>query len=330
MRALGALLLASLAFAAPAFADETPPWSVGVTDEAKTKAQGLLDEGNQLFVENRFLDALEKYTAAVELWNHPAIRFNIVRALIGLDRTVEAADNLELALKYGKEPMTDAIFQEAKAYQKLLAGQIANVSVSCTQAETKVSLDGQSFLSCPGTKRARLRPGKHMIVGERPGHLTLTKEVVALPAQDETIDVSLVDINKATVTQRRWATWKPWAVVGGGGALLLVGGLLQWRARADLDQYEATIAIECAMGCRPGEASASTLALEDRALLENRLAIATMVTGGIAVAAGVALVFLNRPREVLDEQLYRREMERTQITAITGNGQVGLGVRGSF
>jgi hypothetical protein len=322
-------LTASVAYADDS-AGETP-WSQGVSDENKAKAQVLLDAGNQLFVDNRFAEALEKYQAAVALWDHPAIRFNIVRALIGLDRPVEAAENLEQSLRYGKAPLTDAIYAEARAYQKLLAGQIANVQISCAQSGAKISLDGATFLdACPGTKRARLRPGKHLVVGELAGHLTKTLEVLALPAQEESIDVKLIDLSHATVSRRHWDVWKPWAIAGGGAALAALGGLLQWRAAADMDQYEATLALECPAGCDPGEVSPSTGRLESRAVVENRIAIGAMITGGAVAAAGIALVVLNRPREVLDDAMYRREAERTSVTALISDQAIGVGVRGAF
>src|SRR6185312_506210 len=80
------------------------PWAVGVSDAQKAQAQKILEEGNQLFLKKDYAQALDKYKAAVAVWDHPAIRFNIVRCLIQLDRPVDASDNLALALKYGAAP----------------------------------------------------------------------------------------------------------------------------------------------------------------------------------------------------------------------------------
>src|SRR5690242_4927842 len=80
------------------------PWTKGVTPEQKEKAQALLGEGNQLFLDAKYLDALAKYREAVALYDHPQIRFNITRCLINLDRKTEAYENIEAALKYGKVP----------------------------------------------------------------------------------------------------------------------------------------------------------------------------------------------------------------------------------
>src|SRR5436190_14285543 len=98
MRHLAQSLLAVLVMAATAHADEpaTPqapqaPWAVGVSAEAKITAQGHLERGNALFLERKYSEALEAYRQALAAWNHPAIRFNMVRCLIFLERPVEAS-----------------------------------------------------------------------------------------------------------------------------------------------------------------------------------------------------------------------------------------------
>ena len=119
----------------PAHADDTAaPWSQGVSADQKAAAHKLLEEGNAQFLEHHYADALDSYRRAVAKWDHPAIRFNIVRCLIQLDRPAEASENLEAALKYGKTPLEDAVYAEAIAYQKLLANQTGELEVSCAQA----------------------------------------------------------------------------------------------------------------------------------------------------------------------------------------------------
>jgi hypothetical protein len=106
-------------------AQNVDPWSVGVTDDQKATAQGLLEDGNALFLRSDWTGALAKYTEAVGVWDHPAIRFNMVRCLIQLERHVEAYDNLKLALQYGAAPLEDAVYTEALSYEKLLENEIA-------------------------------------------------------------------------------------------------------------------------------------------------------------------------------------------------------------
>src|SRR4051794_24436830 len=109
LRVLATVVLVSVA--TPALAEDA--WSVGVTVEQKATAQKLLEEGNARFVERDYATALQKYQAAVAVWDHPAIRFNMVRCLIQLDKPVDAADNLKLALKYGAQPLEEAVYNEA-------------------------------------------------------------------------------------------------------------------------------------------------------------------------------------------------------------------------
>jgi hypothetical protein len=283
-------------------ADDTP-WGKGVSAEQKATAQRLLEEGNNLFLQSKHREALAKYQEAIAAWDHPAIRFNVVRALINLDKPVEAYANLEQALRYGAAPLEDAVFQEAQNYKKLLLAQIAVVEISCRQAGVKVTVDGNDFLACPGSKTTRLAPGSHAIVGTKKDFLTLTRDVVLLGGKTETIEVELISLADATVTERRWDSWKPWAVTGGGAAIAGLGVLLRLKAQSDMDQYGDEVTRQCGeTGCAPGQLLQSTADLESRAKLENKIAVGTMVTGGALVAAGLTLVILNRPRPVIPEQ----------------------------
>jgi hypothetical protein len=288
-----ALAAALLAGAGAARADE--PWAIGVTDEQKRQAQALLDEGNTRFLDGHYPDALAIYRRALAIWDHPAIRFNIVRCLIQLERPVEAYDELEQALRFGHRPLAEAVYQEALGYQKLLAGQIAELEVRCRQPDVAVTIDGQHVLTCPGQARRRFAPGTHQVVARRAGYLTLTRDVIVLPAAPQQVDVTLVSMAAASVTVRRWAWWKPWAVVGGGAAVALIGGLVEWRASADYDEYDRVIAVECGqVGCDQEPAAAAEL--RARARLEDRIGVATLAVGGVGLAVGAALAVLNRGR----------------------------------
>ncbi|HEY0252144.1 MAG TPA: hypothetical protein VGC41_11495 [Kofleriaceae bacterium] len=100
MRGLSLVVVGAL-LGIPAIAHADDPWAVGVTAEQKTAAQKLLEEGNALFLKKDYAPALEKYREATTKWDHPAIRFNMVRCEIQLNENVEASDDLALALKYG-------------------------------------------------------------------------------------------------------------------------------------------------------------------------------------------------------------------------------------
>jgi hypothetical protein len=312
----------------PPPADDTP-WGKGVSAENKATAQRLLGEGNELFVVDKVREALTKYEAAVAAWDHPAIRFNMVRAQISLQLWLDAKRSLDKALAFGKGPLEDQMYTEALNYKRLLAGQTAEYEVVCKQPGVKVKVDGVSVIDCPGTKSNDAAPGTHVIVGLKEGYLTHTQDVVLLPGKKQPIVIELITIQKATLYKSRWTTWKPWAIVGGGVVVAGLGVLLNRQAFSDMDQLESAVTTSCPSGCTDEEyATFGHKAAEDRALSENRIAIGMIAAGGAIVVGGVIAVILNRPRPYISEQ--RERAPTTAIVPTIGADGGGVAVLGRF
>jgi len=304
------------------------PWAVGVTDEQKTQAQKLLEEGNALFLEKKYADALEKYKAAVGVWDHPAIRFNMVRCLIQLDRPVDASDNLALALKYGAAPMEEAVYNEALSYQKLLANQIGDLDVHCAQPGVKVTLDGQQLLSCPGKEHRRVSPGQHQIVGTKDGFLTKTTEVVVLGAKTQETKVELVPLGKAAKIVHKWSTWVPWTVFGGGLVVAGIGGLVQWKASSDMSDFDKQVSNNCGgVGCASNDPRINT-GLRDSAQTENKIAISVITVGVATAVVGGVMLYMNRGRTVYEGGVEKQGPTVMVSPTRDGGGLVSLS--GSF
>src|SRR5262245_29733854 len=174
------IVIAAIMLVALRAAGDSRPWAVGVSEADKAKAQELLEKGNALFLDKKYVPALDAYQSALKVWDHPGIRFSVVKCLIQLDRSVEAAENLDHALKYGAMPFDPSVYSEALSYQKLLAGQIAELEVSCDQRGAKLSLDGKALATCPTTEVRKVAPGQHTVVGSRDGYMIKTIEVIAL------------------------------------------------------------------------------------------------------------------------------------------------------
>jgi tetratricopeptide (TPR) repeat protein len=325
MKALFAVCVAAaLSFAGAARADDQP-WANGVTDAQKAEAQKNLDAGNAAFLQRNYKDALEKYRAAIKAWDHPAIRFNIVRCLIQLEQPVEAAENLEAALKYGAAPLEEAVYSEALNYQKLFAKQIGDIDVSCSQEGTKVTLDGETLIEhCPGKGTKRVKPGTHQVVGVKQGFLTQTLEAKVVGGEHEAVDVKLVPLERAAKITRKWASWKPWVVFGGGLAVAAAGAGLYFIASSNMNEYDNEVTRQCATtGCDPMDPNAPKTSLKDNAIVENRVAI-TFLTLGIAgaIAGGVGL-YLNRTHTV-----YPNAVEKLDVQPAPGGATVSF--HGSF
>lgn len=321
----GFVLGAALACVTPAWA-QTPPWAVGVTDAQKAQAQTSLEQGNALFLDKKYAEAMEKYKAAVASWDHPAIRFNIVRCLIQLDRPVEASDNLKLALKYGAAPLEEAVYTEALAYEKLLANQIASVIVKCTQPGVKMTLDGQPLATCPAEELRRVSPGSHQLVGSKEGFLTRSFEVVVIGGKEQRVTLSLDPVEKAARIEHRWPTYVPWVVFASGFAVAGIGGLLDLAAVQEMDSYDRAVAQACAtMACAPEDLDPADRDLKDSAEMKSAIAVGIMIAGGATIATGAVMLYFNRGRTV-----YPTSVERLTPTVTPVSGGATLSIRGRF
>jgi hypothetical protein len=285
-------------------ADETP-WGKGVSPERKTAALQLLNDGNALFVQNHFPEALAKYEEAIGQWDHPAIHFNIARALLALDRPLEAEASLEKALAYGADPLEADHYAEAMSYKGLLSGRIGTVEVSCKQADVKIKLDGAELLACPGSTVKKLLPGNHVVVSTKKGYETESKDIVIVGGAKLAVGVTLAVIPPPIEYEykSRWSTWKPWAV-GGAGVAIAGGGLvMRLLAKRDLGELDDTFQTVCQPDCTV--ARYKELGLDDDAAgieSRSRIAVGAMIGGGVIAAAGIALVILNRPKPFAKER----------------------------
>ena len=312
--------------AAPAHA-ETPPWSVGITDAKKAEAQKFLEAGNALFLDKKYAEALEKYKSAVAAWDHPAIRFNIVRCLIQLDRPVDASDNLKQALKYGAAPLEEAVYSEALAYEKLLSNQIGDLTISCAQPDVRITLDGQPLATCPAKESRRVSPGPHQLVGTKPGLTPKTVEVVVIGGKTQEVPVKLDPLGQSAKIVHRWATWKPWVVFGAGFAIAGIGGILDLTAVSDMDSYDRTVAQNCSVtACTKDDPRlADVVHLKSDAERTTRIAGSIIIFGGAVVATGAVMLYLNRGRTV-----YPDSIEKLTPSVTPTNGGATLSLSGAF
>ncbi len=305
------------------------PWAVGVTAQQKSTARALLAEGNKLYLANNFKEAVAKYKEALKAWDHPAIRINMVNALMGVNQYLEAYDNLEKGLKYGQAPMEESVYRNALTLQISLVALVATINISCDTAGASVGLDGQPVIAtCPGKATKRVLPGRHQLVAQKAGYLTLTEDVVLMPGKAKDVPVKMISLKAATKTRRRWKTWKPWGVFGAGIAVAGIGGLLQLKSQSDFDGYGEDIARLCSdKGCTPDQIPNSVSGRESRARLENQMAVGSMIAGGALVVGGVIMALMNRPKSYLPESAGKSNRGvKTSIAITPRGGYVGLGL----
>lgn len=307
--------------------DEAPPpddrpWAEGVTDEEQVQALKLFREANDLLNDSLFVKAVERYRDALSHWDHPAIHYNLALALLNLDQPIQVYDTLQKAMEYGVAPLDEDKYERANSYFLLVQKQLATVDIRCDIPGAKVSMDGQTLFTAPGRHKAVVRIGEHNIVAQAPGYISTNETHTIGSAETLTLDVKMYTPEEMTRYKRRWKRWQPWAVVGGGAVVAAVGGILHLSAKSGFEDFDK--GIEDCGGCVPdgsladGKSSAET---------KQAIAMVTYALGGATIAAGLVLVYLNRPKSYrLDEE----NKSSVAITPLIGRDTQGISATFSF
>jgi hypothetical protein len=310
------------------------PWAAGVSMDAQKAALVKFREGNDLLNNGLFARASEAYKQALKSWKHPAIHYNLALALMNVDQPIEAYENLQRSIIYGVGPLETDKFEHAKEYMVLLEKQIANIQVSCDKVGAKVSVDGKEVFVGPGTYKSRVRIGKHTFVAEKTGYSTRINAPFIGPGDNFRIELKLYTAEELTRYNRRWqATWMPYAVIGAGVVLGIVGVGLELSATSSYQEYDKAVAA-CNMnntGCPTGAAITD---LRDSGDSKRQVGYAMYGAAGVTVAAGIVLAVMNRrqpytirPEEIQDEQTPRGKVSFTPIVSPT---MAGAMVQGHF
>jgi len=284
------------------------PWNQGVSAADRAAARELFLEGNRRFRIPLFTKAAERYVAALSKWRHPAFYFNLALAQLNLNLEVEARENLEHALQYGKEPLGAEQFQEAQKQLREVEHQLGRIRVSCQSEGAKVTLDGVMLFTGPGSYEGWAKAQDHEVSARKPGHLPAIRRVTISSRELQIVELKLVTLREAANASRRWAVWKPWAVVATGGAIAATGGVLHsFAAKAfkshdeqfkDLDcltEFPTPIA-GCSISGEDREVPQGLQNLLDRAQRQQAMAVGSYIAGGSVIVTGIALLYLNRTR----------------------------------
>lgn len=320
LRAFVVITFLVAAGAGVARADDDTPWSQGVSKSSQKKALERFDQGNTLFGEGKYAEALAVYERALKIWDHPNIQFNIAVCLFHIRQPLAAWDHLESALRFGSAPLGKRLFDEALTYKAVLEASLAHLEVSNSQAGVQVMLDGKELFTGKGKKVLHLLAGPHQLVATAEGFQTLSK-ALDLPAGERTREaielepeVVKVKVEKVRVNyERRWSWWLPWSLEAAGIAVALAGTGLYIYARSEISSYDKALAMQCPGGCKPDEIPSGLVSQRQSAETKGTVAIGLWAVGGaVAVGAGI-MAIANRPREI----------EKPRITAVVTPGYVG-------
>lgn len=299
-RAMGMVALGLMLGAGQAHADEEKPWAKGVSTEKQDAAIKLFQEGNTLYSQEAYTGAAEKYREALKLWDHPALHLNLANSLVKLDKTLDAAEEMQAALKYDGAPFAEKDkYDQALLLNSALKSQTGWIEISCDQAGAKVQLDGALVLSCPGTQKVHLLAKEHAINAELKDHLGVSRRVVVPGGNTLQEKIKLVPLADAVITKYKYPKWIPWTVAGAGGAVA-IGGLLTYiNGRSQMAEFDQNFGATFGSGATEAELKEKQpLLYEQResAKFRGTLGISLMAVGGGAVVGGLFFgLVLNRP-----------------------------------
>jgi hypothetical protein len=290
----------------------------------------LYEQGNQLFDDSLFPDAVTSYRAALTLWDHPGIHYNLMLALVALDHSIEAYKSSIEALRYGTSALEPEEHRRARDYHRLLRGRIAEVTVACDEPGAEIALDGKSILHGPGEVHVFVLPGQHELVARKPGYLATHHTLVLVPDEPASVHLRMLPTAEALVTTRRWAASQPWAVVGAGASVGLIGGLLEWRSYANNHAFQALFSKKCPhqQGCMSAEYTDEMTMRQRRYRWYRQLGHGASVAGGAAMLGGLVLVYLNNPHRI--ENPERQRLVQSSVTPILTPDSAGLSLDLSF
>lgn len=268
-------------------------WARGVPMKSRQQARSLFLEGNKALEDSAYGEAAESYRQALQLWNHPAIHYNLALALTDFDQPVEVYHHMSEATRYGKGPLDEGKYNHALEVKERIEKKMTWLDVSCAVPGAQVSLDGKPLFQAPNHFKGLVQPGVHSLVASKPGLVTLDKDHAFTMAGGGRMNVDLKLYNPAELTQNRtrWAPWMPWSIVGSGLAVAAGGGLLQWQTQKTYHAVDEKV-VAC-NGCMP---TSEINSLRTRGDNLQRAAVGAYALGGAGLVAGVALLFLNQPR----------------------------------
>jgi hypothetical protein len=279
--------------------DDDRPWVEGVPLEHRRQAYALFLEGNTIIKDGLFPRAVEKYKAALDLWEHPAFHYNLGIAQMNLDQIVDAYQRFQAARQHGPRPIGEDKYKQAQVYLNLLGNQLAEIEVICEEPDAEVVLDGKILFRGPGRQHVLVRPGGHRAEAVKPGRLPDGRQLVLDPGSRKIVTLA-PQLPLHLSTTRRWPQSLPWAVAGAGVMALGGAGIMDQRSSTLFDRFDRGFDQLCpgAFGCMDQQISGELRAPLDHARTWQWAARATYVAGGLTVATSAALLYLNRERIV--------------------------------
>ena len=306
------------------------PWTTGVSPDKQQQARILFIEGNTLMKDAFPTEAAARYLAALAIWEHPAIYFNLAMAQRLLDKPVEAHKSLERAMRHGDGPIGTQKYLHAQRTLETLESTLGRIEIIFPEPGGEVTIDGKVVLSGSGRTEVVVRVGSHQVAASKPGRIPFSQSV-EVEASGLVRVVPELRWDSRLEARRRWARWKPWSVAGAGALVLASGAVLARSSGARVDEFDRQFEGLCPTGCQRDELSKDLTSLEDRAGNLRITTIAAYTLGTATLATAAVLLYMNREVNVNISQEYDDTRPGLSIHPSISDGAVtGIAIETSF
>jgi hypothetical protein len=290
--------------------------------------------------------AVDLYRRALALWDHPAIHFNLAKALMNIDQPALAYRHLQDSMKFGGPPLDEDQLDQVKRYSELLYdNDLAELEITIDEPGARVTMDGNELVVGPGTWRGVVQPDRvGTILATKTGYQTeqVRPELVKGQLNRITIEMELIELIMRY--ERVFDAWIPWVVLGTGLAIVGGGAVLHWQSGESFNDFDSAV-LACtgvtpsqfflngsgetvthevggsAIGqCSPGSAMTSK---NDQGSLFQTLGFVAYGVGGAAIVTGIVLAVINRERPIFEESP-ESDAPSVSITPIIGPESAGI------
>jgi hypothetical protein len=198
-RIFGAILLASILSPSLARADEPPNGDATPTKAAMEEARTHYARGVKLYGEGLFSAALVELDRANKLAPSYKILYSIALVQLPLSDFAGAKDSFERYLAGGGDEVPAARRAEVQGRLAELAGRIALVDLTVTEADAIVLVDDIAIGKAPLGRSIALNPGFHKIAASKPGFTGEAKQLGCAGGDKLQIEIRLTAVAPVVV-----------------------------------------------------------------------------------------------------------------------------------
>jgi hypothetical protein len=165
-----------------------PPEPAGAI---KAEARQRFDRGLKLFESGDHAAALAEFKRAYELIPNPVVMYNVGLVYASMNRPVDAADALDLALASGGAALSADQRRHAQATRDEQATHIGQVAITTDPAAT-IAIDGVDVGTTPLAAPLRIPSGRHTLAARATGYLPTQRELMLAGQVTETLALTLL------------------------------------------------------------------------------------------------------------------------------------------